>query len=140
METFINRASNDAEVVALLRRHGIRPTRQRVQIGAVLFARNQHVTAAELQSQLESGGEVMARGTIYNTLELFAQKGLVRELDLGTRGRVYDTNLKPHFHLHHVNSGRIEDLDMDQVDVHVPERVLGQSQLVGVDVTVRVSG
>lgn len=128
------------EAAELLCSHGINPTRQRVAIGTVLFARRQHLAASELFRRVRRHDAAISRSTVYNTLELFVAKGLVQELNLGDRPRIYDTNLEPHHHLYHVDTGEIEDLELEQVRVDVPDRVLGQASLVGVDVTVRVSG
>lgn len=135
--------SSPGKVESLLREHGIVPTRQRVALGCALFARRQHLSAPELhrRARRRAPGR-MSRSTVYNTLELFARRGLVRELSVdGPQGkrRVYDTNLEPHHHLYHVDTGELEDLDDDQVSVRVPRSALGRSRLVGVDVTVRVS-
>ena len=127
----------------LLRERGILPTRQRVAIGRVLFARRQHLSAPELHRRVRRHDPALSsRGTVYNTLELFARHGLVRELSMDSpRGklRLYDTNLQPHHHLYHIDTGKIEDLDSDRVSVRVPQSALGGSRLVGVDVTLRVS-
>ena len=128
------------EAAALLRAHGITPTRQRVAISTVLFARRQHMAASELLRRMQAGDIPISRSTVYNTLELFVDKGLLQELSLGNRSRIYDTNLAPHHHLYHVDSGKIEDLDLSQIRVKVPDEVLGNSSLVGVDVTLRVAG
>ena len=128
------------EATALLCEQGINPTRQRVAIGAVLFACRQHMAASDLFRRVRQHDAAISRSTVYNTLELFVSKGLVQELNLGGRPRIYDTNLEPHHHLYHVDTGEIEDLDLEQVQVDVPDQVLGQASLVGVDVTVRVSG
>ena len=127
----------------LLREHGILPTRQRVAIGRVLFARHQHLSAPELHRRVRRHDPALSsRSTVYNTLELFARHGLVRELSMDSpqgKLRLYDTNLQPHHHLYHIDTGEIEDLDSDQVSVRVPQAALGRSRLVGVDVTLRVS-
>ncbi len=131
--------STDA-ATALLRTNDIAPTRQRVAISAVLFARRQHMGASELLRRVRMSDISISRSTVYNTLELFVEKGLLQELNLGDRSRIYDTNLAPHHHLYHVDSGKIEDLDISQIKVKVPDEVLGNSSLVGVDVTLRVAG
>ncbi len=140
METEAVPILSTGEAAVLLRRQGINPTRQRVAISAVLFACRQHLAASDLFRKVRRHDAAISRSTVYNTLELFVSKGLVEELNLGDRPRIYDTNLQPHHHLYHVDTGEIEDLDLEQVRVDVPDRVLGQSSLVGVDVTVRVSG
>ena len=132
--------SNADEAAALLRAHGITPTRQRVAIGTVLFACRQHMAASELFCRVQASDTSISRSTVYNTLELFVEKGLLQELSLGDRSRIYDTNLAPHHHLYHVDSGEIEDLDISRIKVKVPDEVLGKSSLVGVDVTLRVAG
>lgn len=128
------------ETAALLRSRGIHPTRRRVAIGAVLFARRQHLAASDLFRKVRRHDAAISRSTVYNTLELFVEKGLLQELNFSDRSRIYDTNLAPHHHLYHVDSGKIEDLDISEIKVDVPDRVLGDSSLVGVDVTLRVAG
>ncbi|MCY4611594.1 MAG: Fur family transcriptional regulator [Gammaproteobacteria bacterium] len=132
--------SNVDEAAALLRAHGITPTRQRVAISAILFTCRQHMEASELFRRVQASDTSISRSTVYNTLELFVEKGLLQELNLGDRSRIYDTNLAPHHHLYHVDSGKIEDLDVSQIKVKVPDEILGKSGLVGVDVTLRVAG
>lgn len=132
--------SNADEAAALLRTRGITPTRQRIAIGTVLFACRQHMAASELFRRVQASDTSISRSTVYNTLELFVEKGLLQELNFGDRPRIYDTNLAPHHHLYHVDSGKIEDLDISQIKVKVPDEVLGNSSLVGVDVTLRVAG
>ncbi len=131
---------NADETAALLRARRITPTHQRVAIGRVLFARRQHMTASELFRRAQARDLPISRSTVYNTLDLFVEKGLLQELHFGDRPRIYDTNVAPHHHLYHVDSGKIEDIDLSRVDVKVPDEVLGDSSLVGVDVTLRVAG
>lgn len=140
METGIDPTLNADEAASLLRARGITPTRQRVAISTVLFACRQHMAASELFRRVQASDTSISRSTVYNTLDLFVEKGLLQELNFGDRSRIYDTNLAPHHHLYHVDSGKIEDVDISRIKVKVPEEVLGNSSLVGVDVTLRVSG
>ena len=140
METGIDPTLNADEAASLLRARGITPTRQRIAIGTVLFACRQHMAASELFRRVQASDTSISRSTVYNTLDLFVEKGLLQELNFGDRSRIYDTNLAPHHHLYHVDSGKIEDVDISRIKVKVPEEVLGNSSLVGVDVTLRVSG
>ena len=140
METGTHPVLNADEVATLLRTHGITPTSQRVAIGTVLFACQQHMAASELFRRVQASDTSISRSTVYNTLELFVGKGLLQELNFSDRSRIYDTNLAPHHHLYHVDSGKIEDLDLSRIKVKVPDEVLGDSSLVGVDVTLRVAG
>ena len=132
-------ASQD-QAVALLEREGINKTRPRLLIASLLFARHQHVSAPELYRLAQETDPDISRTTVYNTLELFCEHGLVQEVSLEDGHRIYDTNSEPHHHLYHEDTGKIEDLDEEQISVHVPDSVLGKSTLTGVDVTVRVRG
>ena len=91
--------SDADEAAALLRAYGITPTRQRIAISTVLFACRQHMAAPELFRRVQASDTSISRSTVYNTLELFVGKGLLQELNLGDRLRIYDANLAPHHHL-----------------------------------------
>ena len=140
MHTDNHPAADKTKVVNLLRDYEVAPTRQRVAIGTVLFACHQHLAASELLHRVQLHDTRISRSTVYNTLDLFVEKGLLQEVSLGGRPRIYDTNLVPHHHVYHVDSGEVEDLDLSQVEVNVPKRVLGHSSLVGVDIILRVVG
>ncbi len=77
---------------------------------------------------------------MYNTLNLFAQKGLVREVVVDTAHMFYDSNIEPHHHVFHTDSGELEDIASEAIGVtalpDLPEGV----NLEGVDVIIRVSG
>ena len=72
---------------AMLNEHGILVTTQRRLIAEALFARNQHITAEQLFDLVRKNGSKVSKATVYNTLGLFAEKGLVREIFINrTRG------------------------------------------------------
>ena len=131
-------AMSPADCAELLLRHGISKTRQRLLLAGLLFPRNQHISAPELFRRAVVVDPDISRSTVYNTLELFLAHGLVQELILDSGQRIFDTNLAPHHHLVHEDTGKIEDLDESGIRVQVPEAVLGGRRLAGVDVTVRV--
>ena len=85
--------------VRKLRAHNVRPTRQRVQIGCLLFqGANIHISPDQLVSMLQSHNVQMSLGTVYNTLRQFAEAGLIKEVGgMGDR-LIYDTNLSSHHH------------------------------------------
>ena len=76
----------------LLREKGIVPTRQRVEIAQVLLEKHQHLSADQLQSRLaEKGGFEPSRATVYNTLRLFADHGLIREVVVDPQRVFFDS-------------------------------------------------
>ena len=67
---------------ARLRRHGLRPTRQRVHLASLLLdGQNRHVRPDDIYEQLKSGPEKLSRGTVYNTLRQFCNAGLLSEVN-----------------------------------------------------------
>ena len=82
----------------------------------------------------------VSKATVYNTLGLFAAKGLIREVVVDPSRLFYDTNLEPHHHFFHVDSGRLEDVAADQVSIgHLPSLPEG-TEIDGVEVIIRVRG
>ncbi len=128
----------DQQVVAAkLQRKGIKPTRQRLIIGACLFGVNQHVSADDVLLQVNQTQKLVSKATVYNTLGLFARHGLLKEVVIDPTKLVYDTNVNPHHHLYHMESGELQDIDLKDVVTQVPD--LDPDLIVdGVDVVIRV--
>src|SRR5258706_2388562 len=79
---------------------GITPTRQRVEIARVLLARPQHLAADEILARVNREGMETSKATVYNTLKLFVEKGLIREVIVHPVRVFYDSNTLPHHHLY----------------------------------------
>lgn len=125
-------------IVALLREHGINPTQQRIKIGEVLFARAQHVSAEQLLGTVRECGEEVSKATIYNTLGLFAERGLLREVIVDSTKVFYDTNVSRHHHIYHVDSGQLEDIDANQIHISQLPQLPADTTLEEIDVILRV--
>jgi Fur family iron response transcriptional regulator len=93
-----------------LRACGVAPTHQRLLIASVLFAQRQHVSADQLLEQVRRHAGRVSKATIYNTLNLFVTKGLVREIAINPDRVFYDTYTAPHHHFYNVESGELMDL------------------------------
>ena len=129
---------DEEATAALLRSHGIAPTRQRVQIAAVLLNHPQHLSADQLLQLVNQDGDAVAKATIYNTLGLFVNKGLVREVMVERAKVFYDSNMDRHYHLYDVDSGELTDVDASGVEVTgLPELPEG-TRLEGMDLVIRI--
>ena len=123
---------------ALLRRYGIAPTHQRLEIAQVLFARCQHLSAEQILQQVNERHAETSKATVYNTLNLFRDRGLVREVIVDPKRVFYDPNTGPHHHLYNVDTGEITDIPADALRLSgLPELPAGMVT-EGVDVIVRV--
>jgi Fe2+ or Zn2+ uptake regulation protein len=101
----------DAELTALLRARGLRVTSPRLVIHRQLRARNSHLTAEEVRHALVDVLPGVSLPTVYATLELFEELGLVRRVHAGPGPARYDSHIEPHHHSVCRSCGRIEDFD-----------------------------
>jgi Fur family iron response transcriptional regulator len=122
------------EFDTLLIKHGISPTRQRRLIAELLFARHQHVSAEDVLKQLKQKNEGVAKATIYNTLGLFAQHGLVREVFVDPAKVYFDSNNQPHQHFYNIETGELLDISDDQLGQIRPPRLPKGTELDKVDI------
>ncbi len=129
---------SDDEAAARLRRHDILPTQQRLQIARVLLTRDQHVSADQVLELVNACGNSVSKATVYNTLGLFAEKGILREVNVDPRRAFYDTNRSNHHHFYNVDTGELSDIRTGQLPVDQLPAPPPGTQLEGVDVIIRV--
>lgn len=115
LEGHIQYPANREEVSDMLRRHGVLPTRQRMEITWALFSRRTHMSADQLLHTVNLEHSESSKATIYNTLKLLLEKGLVREVIVDPERVFYDPNTGPHHHFYNVESGELIDIDPDTV-------------------------
>ena len=125
-------------VIGRLRAAGIAPTHQRIEIAQVLFDCHEHLSAEQLLVRVNARFAQSAKATIYNTLKLLVEHGMVRELFVERDKVVYDPNMTPHHHFYDVDSGKLTDIPAEGVEIRglppLPQGVLS----AGVDVIVRI--
>ena len=110
--------STDERVSGLLRKAGLRPTRQRLVIGRLLFAgEDRHVSAEILHAEAVRAGERVSLATVYNALHQLKQVGLLRELAIDGQRTYFDTNVSNHNHFYNEASGDVFDIPADQIRV-----------------------
>ena len=87
-------------IIQQLYLHGLKPTHQRVRVAEILMAAPTHMTAEQILAEIRRGGERVSKATVYNTLKVLAQRGLVRQIHLDPERSVYDSTIVPHHHFH----------------------------------------
>src|SRR5918997_1622123 len=125
-------------LAAELRGAGLRPTRQRVELGGLLFARgHRHVAAEDLHAEAEAAGVSVSLATVYNTLHQFTEAGLLREVAIDGSRTYFDTNVSDHHHFFVEGEGRLIDL-VGRVEFgRLPEPPDGM-EITAVELVVRV--
>lgn len=98
------------DVSNLLRAHAITPTHQRMEIAQVLFEKRWHPSADQILAAVNVRYAETSKATVYNTLKLFLEKKLVRELIVDPSKVFYDSNTSEHHHFYDIESGEITDI------------------------------
>jgi Fur family transcriptional regulator, iron response regulator len=118
--------------------HGITPTAQRIEIAALLLSSMQHLSAEQVREKVRRTGSVISKATIYNTLGLLVERGLVRQVVVESTQVFYDSNTAPHYHFYNVDDGTLSDLDPAELPVdELPAPPAGM-YTEGIDIVIRV--
>ena len=126
--------------IARLKEAGLRPTRQRLALGELLFtgSEDRHCTAEQLHQEASRQGCEVSLATVYNTLHQFTSVGLLREVVAEPGQRYFDTNTGPHHHFYHESDGRLEDIHHDHIEIGGLPTLPEGTRLSQVDVIIRV--
>jgi Fur family iron response transcriptional regulator len=127
-----------SEIQALLVRAGITPTAQRLEIAWVILDRPQHLSAEQILNLVNRAGSTVSKATVYNTLGLFARKGIIREVLVDPNRVFFDSNTDEHYHLYNEDTGILTDLYANCLQPDALPTLPENSTLVGIDVIIRV--
>jgi Fur family iron response transcriptional regulator len=131
--------SKDKDVSEVLRRAGLRPTRQRVALGRLLFAgEDRHVTAEMLHEEAVRVGQRVSLATVYNTLHQFKRAGLLREIAVCGQRAYFDTNTSNHNHYFVESDGTLLDIPGSAIRVEGLPQPPDHLRISHIDVVVRL--
>jgi len=126
------------EIRSMLLNVGLRPTRQRLALGAILFAKgDQHMSAEMLHVEAIKGKISISLATVYNTLHQFTKVGLLREVTVDGTKTYFDTNVSPHHHFFVEGGNELIDIPDAAVRVGTPTLPEGY-QLACIEVVIRL--
>ena len=126
------------DVSNLLQGHGIRPTRQRIRVAEVLLASAVHMTTDQMLATLRSRPDRVSKATVYNTLRLFVDHGLARQIHVDPDRCVYDSTMQPHHHFQNIDTGEMIDIQPHGLEfAKIPPLPPG-TEIESVDVVIRV--
>lgn len=103
------------QIIEQLQAHGLKPTEQRIRIAELLMSVPTHMTAEQILAAVRRGGERVSKATVYNTLKVLAQRGLVRQIHLDPQRSVYDSTRAAHHHFHDLETGELRDIDLNDI-------------------------
>lgn len=128
----------ETDIAGLLRRQGIQPTSQRLLITRLLFERCTHLSAEDVYRLVNAADRRVSKATVYNTLGLLTEKGVIREVIADPSRVFYDPNTSVHHHFYDVASGELTDIDAAQIQVTQLPPLPAGADLERVDVIVRL--
>ncbi|MWB79206.1 transcriptional repressor [Pseudooceanicola sp. 216_PA32_1] len=123
-----------------LHKGGLRPTRQRVALAALLVGdgQNRHVTAESLYASAMSNGQPVSLATVYNTLRAFCDAGIMQEITVDGSKSYFDTNMHDHPHFFWEEDGTLTDAPADELEItRLPNAPAG-AEVSKVDVVIRL--
>ena len=129
---------NRPGLLTLFEQHGILPTSQRVEIAGILLERPQHLSAEHIIDRLKAAGSAVSKATVYNTLNLFSERGLIREVMVDPVRKFYDSTTHPHHHFYNVDTGKLSDIPDKEVCFDELPALPPGTERAGVEVLIRV--
>jgi Fur family iron response transcriptional regulator len=121
-----------------LRAHGINPTHQRIEIAHALFSRCEHLSADQIMAIVNERHSETSKATVYNTLNLFLEKKLIREVIVNPNKVFYDPNTSAHYHMYDVESGELTDIDAADIRISGLPALPRGMVTEGMDIVIRV--
>ncbi len=130
---------DETEVTAKVRSAGLRPTRQRVALASLLFAKgDRHLAAEELHEEALAAGFPVSLATVYNTLHQFTEAGMLRIVAVEGAKTYFDTNTSDHHHFYIESDNTLLDIAGGPVTVtNLPEPPEGM-EIANIDIVVRL--
>jgi Fur family iron response transcriptional regulator len=122
-----------------LKASGLRPTRQRVSLATLLFAKgDRHLSAEQLHAEAHLSGMPVSLATVYNTLNQFTDAGMLRVVAIEGNRNYFDTNTSDHHHFYIEDENRVIDVPGNGVTVsNLPEPPEG-TEIANVDIVIRL--
>jgi Fur family transcriptional regulator, iron response regulator len=135
---FPQAALSREQIAQEIQDRGLKPTEQRVRIAEILMHTPTHMTAEQILAAVRETGERISKATVYNTLKVLAEHGLVRQIHLDPERSVYDSTRAPHHHFHDLDTGELRDIDPQEIAFsRFPELPEGM-EADGVEVVIRL--
>ncbi|MDH6264792.1 Fur family iron response transcriptional regulator [Rhizobium sp. SG_E_25_P2] len=124
---------------AKLREAGLRPTRQRVALASLLYAKgDRHLTVEELHEEALDAGINVSLATVYNTLHQFTEARMIRVLAVEGSRTYFDTNISDHHHFFVEGRNEVLDIPQNNISIHnLPAPPEGM-EISHVDVVIRL--
>ena len=124
-----------------LRKSGLRPTQQRLQICEILFDTKKtfHFTVNDLSKKIKKQiNNKISLATVYNTVHAFEKKGYLKQIPINSNQIYFDTNVSDHHHFYDVREEKLIDLENSDVGpINIKKKINGK-KIKSVEVLVKL--
>jgi len=127
-----------ADIRQKLRDSDVLPTAQRLEVAEVLLQRPQHLSVDQIIDILRQNGSRISKATVYNSLNLFSKKGLLKEICVPAGRKYYDSTTQAHHHFYHVETGELTDIPPEKVGLLQIPRLPSGTEQEGIEVVIRI--
>lgn len=114
-------------------------TKQRLDVGEVILSMPQHSSAEQIIAGIKAMGSRVSKATVYNTLNLFCERGLLRTVNVDPSRQFYDPTVRPHHHFYNMDTGELVDIDTEKVTLQFNGEFPPGMEQRSVDVVIRIS-
>ena len=124
-----------------LRASGLRPTKQRLAICKILFSRKEtfHFTIEQLKKIVEKNvKKKISVATLYNTVQVFKEKGYLKEISLKGNKTFFDTNTKHHHHFYDEDLSKLVDIEDKNISVNYLPKIPSGKKIKSIEVLVKI--
>ena len=126
------------EILSLLERNKISATSQRVAIAAIILDKPQHLSAEQVLRRAVEHAVNVSKATVYNTLNLFTEKGLLKEVIVESGKVFFDSNTSEHFHFYNEKTGELHDFQLDELLISKMPDLPNNTVKTSMDVIVKI--
>ena len=126
------------QIAQQIQEQGLKPTDQRVRIAQLLMQTPTHMTAEQILAAVRTPEDPISKATVYNTLKVLADHGLIRQIHLDPERSVYDSTRAPHHHFLDADSGELKDIDPRDIEFSRFPSVPEGMEVEGVEVVIRL--
>jgi Fur family iron response transcriptional regulator len=127
-----------AQAQAILEQHGVRPTSQRLRVADLLLTAPTHLTAEQILASLRQSSGRVSKATVYNTLKLFVDQGLARQIHADPERCVYDSTMTPHHHFQNLETGEMIDIRPEDLSFAKMPSLPPGTEIADVEVVIRL--
>ena len=126
------------DIINILRNHKLRPTKQRINLGSILFGKgDRHITAEILKKESDKESLMVSQATVYNVLNDFYNVGLLTKVNIDNDKTWYDTNVDHHYHIFNEKNSELVDIKPSEITIKIPKK-FAKNQIKKIDLVVKV--